>query len=109
MTYRVNRALGYQKWGVTNPWVFVDPLQPQRGQSGVSPMVFKTEGAFLKSRLGDTETHESREVKRGERMEMIALAGLVLSVGSFLMAYNFYSRHRAPVSRNRRRRRRSRR
>lgn len=42
MSYRVNRALGYQKWGVTNPWVFANFGQPQRGRGYVSPAVFQT-------------------------------------------------------------------
>lgn len=56
MSYKVNRALGYQKWGVTNPWVFANYGQPQRKRGYVSPMVFQTAGPFLKSaHLGATE------------------------------------------------------
>jgi hypothetical protein len=115
MSYNVNRALGYQKWGVTNPWVFADLSQPQRQRGNVSPAVFQTSGPFLKSaHLGQTETEQTlleraeAQHRRGERMEKYALLGLAISATSALMAYGFYSKMRKKkVTANRRRRRRT--
>jgi hypothetical protein len=119
MTYRVNRALGFQRWGVTNPWVFANYGQPQRKRGYVSPMVFQTSGPYLKSaHLGAEPTEVEAELlrraqedlNRSERMEKYALAGLVVSATSLLLAYNFYSRQaKRQVAANRRRRRRRRR
>jgi hypothetical protein len=119
VTYQVNRALGFQRWGVTNPWVFADYGQPQRQRGNVSPMVFQTAGPYLKTaHLGteptDVEAELLRradaELKRGERMERYALAGLTVSALSLFLAYNFYSsRMAARVTVNRRRRPRRRR
>lgn len=114
MSYKVNRALGYQKWGVTNPWVFADLSQPQRQRGSVSPAVFQTAGPYLKSaHLGQTETEltllrrADAQHARGERMERYALIGLTISATSAMMAYGFYSKMRKKkVSANRRRRRR---
>lgn len=49
MSYKVNRALGYQKWGVTNPWVFANFGQPQRKRGYVSPVVFQTAPPSLRT------------------------------------------------------------
>lgn len=98
MSYKVNRALGHQKWGVTNPWVFANYGQPQRHRGYVSPMVFQTKEPFLQSaHLGDAideltvarvETERaSEEQVRAERMEKIAVAGLLLSTASMLMLW----------------------
>lgn len=118
MTYRVNRSLGYQHWGVTNPWVWANYGQPQRKRGQVSPMVFQTAGPYLKTaHLGQEPTEVEAELlrraeadlKRSERMEKYALAGLVVSATSLVLAYNFYSgRSRKQVRANRRRRRRRR-
>ena len=107
MSYQPNRSLGFQKWGVTNPWVFANYGQPQRRRGYVSPMVVQTHGPFLKNmHLGDTA---EEQLKRGERMERYALAGLAMSGLSLLFAYRFYSTKAASMRRNRRRRRTSRR
>lgn len=117
MTYRVNRALGFQKWGVTNPWVFANYGQPQRKRGYVSPMVFQTAGPYLKSaHLGadfaDASAAEQEllrradeDLRRSERMERYALAGVVISATSLLLAYNFYTRQQRRLRTNRRRRR----
>lgn len=112
MSYKVNRALGYQKWGVTNPWVFADLSQPQRLRGGVSPAVFQTAGPYLKSaHLGQTETEQAlldqaaAQERRGARMERYALVGLTISAISVTMAYQFYAKMRKKkVAANRRRR-----
>lgn len=116
MSYKVvNRALGYQKWGVTNPWVWANYGQPQRRRGYVSPMAFQTAGPFLKSaHLGQTETElellrrAEAQHERSERMEKYALLGLAISATSAFMAYEFYSKMRKKgIRANRRRRRRT--
>jgi hypothetical protein len=120
MTYRVNRAAGFQPWGVTNPWVYANYGQPQRGRGYVSPMVFQTLGPYLKTaHLGEAVVnaeasaaeqellrHAAADRRRGERMERYALTGLAISVTSLFIAYSFHSRRARPVSPNRRRARR---
>jgi hypothetical protein len=103
MTYKVNRAEGYQPWGVTNPWVFADLSQPQRQRGRVSPLVYKTHGSFLHSpHLGQT-VDEERE--RAMRMERYALIGLALSaVGFAFTAWNIFGK-KSLKSNSRRRRR----
>lgn len=120
MGYRVNRALGFQRWGVTNPWVFANYGQPQRKRGYVSPMVFQTSGPYLRSaHLGQAMTDASEaerellrrseaDMRRSERMERYAIAGVVISGISLAMAYNFYSRQGRRMSANPRRRRRRR-
>jgi hypothetical protein len=99
MTYRVNRALGYQKWGVTNPWVWANYGQPQRHRGYVSPMVFQTKEPFLQSAhlgaavdeltVAQAESVSAlEERKRAERMEKMAVAGLILSGASLLLLYH---------------------
>lgn len=112
MSYRSSRSLGYQPWGVTNPWVFADLSQPQRQRGSVSPLVFQTSVPYLKSaHLGQTETEAEllrraeADLKRGERMEIIAIAGLALSATSLYLAYQFYSKRRVTPNRRRRPRR----
>lgn len=99
MSYKVNRDLGYQPWGVTNPWVWANYGQPQRRRGYVSPVVFQTHGPYLKSaHLGQTATETEllrrteQDLRRGERMEKYALAGVALSAISLLMAWNYYSK-----------------
>lgn len=116
MTYKVNRALGYQPWGVTNPWVFANYGQPQRMRGYVSPMVFQTRTPQLQSAyLGQTGPIEAitdavdrgvNELRRAERMEKIAIAGLALSTASLILSWSYYSR--TVMKPNRRRRRRNR-
>jgi hypothetical protein len=98
MSYKVNRSLGYQKWGVTNPWVFANYGQPQRKRGYVSPMVFQTKEPFLQSaHLGEAvdelsvvqaELRQTEEhAMRSERMEKIAVTGLVLSTVSLWLLW----------------------
>lgn len=104
MSYK-RGTLGYQKWGVTNPWVFANYGQPQRRRGYVSPDVFQTAGPYLKSaHLGETP---EQELRRAERMEKIAVAGLAMSAASLWLGYQFYKERK--VARNSRRRRRIRR
>lgn len=119
MTYRVNRALGFQPWGVTNPWVFANYGQPQRRRGYVSPMVFQTAGPYLKTaHLGQApQTASSVEMellrrseddmRRSERMERYAITGLVISGVSLMLAYGFYTQKRVSPNRRKRRRRRT--
>lgn len=116
MTYRVNRALGYQPWGVTNPWVWANYGQPQRRRGYVSPMVFQTQGPFLKSaHLGDEGPSAAEaellrraeaDLARGERMERYAVIGLTISAISAFMVWNRFYGQKKRVAANRRRRRR---
>jgi uncharacterized metal-binding protein len=121
MTYRVNRAVGHQRWGVTNPWVWANYGQPQRKRGYVSPMVFQTASPYLKSaHLGTAEVPDdlavaqaelrraNEELMRGERMEKIAMTGLIMSGVSLLLAYQFYSERKKMAANGRRRRRRRR-
>lgn len=116
MSYKVNRALGFQKWGVENPWVWANYGQPQRRRGYVSPMVFQTAGPFLKSaHLGATETETELlrraevDLARGERMERYAVIGLTLSAISAFMVWKRFYGAKKKVTANRRRRRRRRR
>ncbi len=98
MTYRVNRALGYQKWGIANPWVFADLSQPQRRRNGVSQYVWQTHppragihplGQIpIASLVGEADA-------RAIRMERYALAGLALSaVSASVFLYGFLKKKR---------------
>ena len=121
MSYRVNRTQGFQRWGVTNPWVFANYGQPQRKRGYVSPMVFQTAGPYLQSaHLGadvpaDASAAErellrraEEDLRRSERMERYAIAGVAIAATSLLMAYNFYSKQgRVRPNRRRRQRRRT--
>jgi hypothetical protein len=128
MSYRVNRALGYQPWGVTNPWVWANYGQPQRGRGYVSPVVFQTAPPFLRSaHLGaetlpqiETEADAALRIaeedrQRNQRMESLALIGVVLSGVSIMysvwqgMSTKKAIRRSRPISANRRKRRRRRR
>lgn len=110
MSYKVNRALGYQKWGVTNPFVFADLSQPQRRRTFVSPVVFQTQPpSLLSAHLGQSDASpELRlaelELKRAERMERIAIAGFIVSLASLALAWRQFSGAGGPVTANRRRR-----
>lgn len=104
MTYKVDRALGFQKWGVTNPWVFANYGQPQRMRGYVSPMVFQTHPPrLLNDHLGqDTYVDEDRE--RARRMEYVAWASLGLSMWSMWFFYTRMSARKSTPNRRRRRR-----
>ena len=121
MSYRVNRSLGFQHWGVTNPWVWANYGQPQRKRGYVSPMVFQTAGPYLKSaHLGQDVPASASEaelellrrteedLRRSQRMEKYAIAGVLIAGTSLIMAYRFYSKQ-GRVTANRRARRRRRR
>lgn len=120
MSYRVDRARGFQPWGVTNPWVFADYGQPQRQRGSVSPLVYTTQPSYLRSAhlnprypyfpsshlgLGQASAVAlTAEERRVLRMERYALVGLALSTGSFaLFLWNTFKPKR--VSANRRKRR----
>ena len=107
MSYSYQRN-GYQPWGITNPWVFANYGQPQRQRGYVSPAVFQTNPPRLRNRsLGATDVatalvdRASDEVRRAERMEKLAIAGLVISVTSLGVSLLWYRRM---MRKNRRRR-----
>jgi len=103
VSYKVNRALGFQRWGVTNPFVFADLSQPQRLRGGVSPVVFQTQPPSLRSvHLGQLSPVE--ELKRAERMETIAIAGFAVSLASLYLGWQQFS-NRKKMASNRRKRR----
>ena len=119
MSYRVNRDIGFQPWGVTNPFVFADYGQPQRLRGQVSPLVYTTQPPYLHSAhlnprypyfpsshlgmgqmpAGSPEAAEAR----GSRMERYALAGVLFGAISLFITWKASKRRRA-VSANRRRR-----
>lgn len=104
MTYKVNRALGYQSWGVTNPFVFANYGQPQRHRGYVSPMVFQTHAPQLKNpHLGQTVDFLEEDRRRARRMEWIAIASLGVSVWSM---WFFYQKMQKPTPNRRRQNRR---
>jgi hypothetical protein len=101
--YRVNRSLGFQPWGVTNPWVFANYGQPQRQRGYVSPVVFQTSGPVLRhAHLGE-EPHDPSVAHR-EKMERIAVVGIALSACSLLLGYLAYQERKVRPNRRRRRR-----
>lgn len=112
MSYKVNRSLGFQAWGVDNPFVWANYGQPQRRRGYVSPMVFQTAGPYLKSaHLGVTETETEllrraqADLDRGERMEKYAVIGLTISALSAYMVWNRFYGKKVAANRRRRRRR----
>ena len=118
MSYRVNRNIGYQPWGVTNPWVFANYGQPQRARGFVSPLAYTTQPPYLRSalsprypflpssHLGQTPAEASEA--RGARMERYAMAGVLFGAVSLLITWQAAYR-RGRMSPNRKRRSRSRR
>ena len=79
MTYAVKRSLGYQPWGVTNPWVFADLSQPQRRRVP-SRFIFQTHPPRagmhpLGSLVSDLMAPEGRSL----RMEIYSVIGLGLT------------------------------
>jgi hypothetical protein len=119
--YRVNRDRGFQPWGVTNPWVFANYGQPQRGRGYVSPLAYTTQPPYLRSEhlaprwpyfpsshLGQTETVTPAEA-RARRMEIFSMIGLGLSATSLFLFWRHVVNGSKPVRSNRRRRSRSRR
>lgn len=113
--YRVDRSIGYQPWGVTNPWVFADLSQPQRLRGSVSPGVFMTHPPRLTHPHLGQETapdadRERKQEERAARMEIIAIAGLAISATSLLLVmFGPAALKKLMPNRRRRRRRRSRR
>ena len=112
MSYRVNRANGYQAWGVTNPWVWANYGQPQRGRGYVSPVVFQTKSPQLKSAyLGDVATdvremlaRSDEELSRARRMERYAAIGVTISaISATMLWYRLYGKKSLAANRRRRR------
>jgi len=118
VSYKVNRDIGYQPWGVTNPWVFADYGQPQRQRGQVSPLVYTTQPPYLRSahlnpphpyfpssHLGQSaaDSPEAKAEARGARMERYALAGVIFGAVSLLITWQA-SRKRMVANRKRRRR-----
>lgn len=123
MSYRVNRSIGFQPWGVTNPWVFANYGQPQRLRGQVSPLVYTTQPPYLRatflsprypylpsSHLGQMPagSPEASEA-RGARMERYALAGVIFGAISLYITWRGVQRRRSRMSANRKRRSRTRR
>lgn len=115
MSYKVDRRLGYQPWGVVNPWVFADYGQPQRHRGYVSPIIFQTEPPVLSNHhlgyLGQATTPSGTVVSdaeaRGARMETLAKVGLglsALSLAVYLYTVSKVTGSAAPMHMNRRRR-----
>lgn len=119
---KISRSLGYQSWGVNNPWVFADLSQPQRKRGQISPAIFKTHPLRFENRtlppdpnirvraysvgfsgMGDTATDQM--LASALRMETYAVWGLAISVAS-LAAFMYQCRPHKAVHANRRRRRR---
>jgi hypothetical protein len=95
MTYAVKRSLGFQPWGVVNPWGFANLAQPQRRRVP-SYYVWQTHPHTLRMHhLGGLL--DNRET----RMEMYSLIGLALTT-VFVVRPMLTSR----LKKNRRRRRR---
>lgn len=98
MSYKYDPSLGYQPWGVTNPWVFADLSQPQRFRGSVSPIVFQTQPPYLKSHyLGQTPSTDDGGYSA--RMERYTILGLALSAAS-LGLFGWFA-FRKPTIRNR--------
>ena len=112
MSYKVNRSAGYQRWGVTNPWVFANYGQPQRRRGYVSPVVFQTQSPTLKSAyLGAVDpvlqAHIDEEKRRADRMERYAMVGVAISaVSAFMIWHRTYGKKALTANRRRRRKRR---
>ena len=104
MTYAVKRHLGYEPWGVTNPWVFADLAQPQRRRVP-SKYIWQTHGpragihplGQISELLAPAVNAESR----ARRMEMYALLGLSMTATFYLATWM----RNKKMARNRRRRR----
>lgn len=119
MSYRVNRSIGFQPWGVTNPFVFADYGQPQRLRGQVSPLVYTTQPPYLRSahlappnpyfpssHLGQASAGSSEAAEaRGARMERYALAGVIFGGISLFITWQA-NRRRLNVNKRRRPRRR---
>lgn len=102
MTYAAKRYLGYEPWGVTNPWVYANLAQPQRRRVP-SKYVWQThpprEGMHP---LGQILSPESR----GTRMEIYSLIGLALTSVYVWRSYHQMARNRKrqAMKRNKKRR-----
>lgn len=115
MSHHFSRAIGYQPWGVTNPWVFADLSQPQRLR-GKSNYVFQTTPPHPHSSyLGQAEAAPSAEEimleqnDRARRMEAFTIASLCLSVASLAMFRGMMMRNARRNGRRRSKRRSTRR
>lgn len=82
MTYAVKRYLGYEPWGVTNPWVYANLAQPQRRRVP-SKYVWQThpprEGMHPLGALGQVIADLMSPDARATRMEIYSLCGLGLT------------------------------
>ena len=101
MSYRVNRDVVYQPWGVTNPWVFANYRQPQRARGFVSPLAYTTQPPYLRSahlnprypyfpssHLGQTPAASSDAADaRGARMERYAMLGVLFGAASLFITW----------------------
>lgn len=87
MSYRRSQSFGFERWGVTNPWVFANYGQPQRRRGYVSPMVMQTAPPRLRNYHLGQVVEETPEQKRARRMERYAIAGLALSALSAVLVY----------------------
>ena len=104
MSYQVKRYLGYEPWGIVNPWVFANFGQPQRGRGYVSPLAYKGHPPRMGNHhLGQTA---SDDASRAVRMERYTIAGLAMGAASLgLYTYIIVS---GKLKRNKRTRRRTR-
>lgn len=104
MTYAVKRYLGYQPWGVVNPWGFADLSQPQRRRVP-SYYIWQTHppraGMHPLGAIGEAVAEFLSPEARDRRMEVYSLVGLGLT--SVFVLRPLFS---AKVTRNRSRRRR---
>ena len=105
MNYHVDRSVGYQRWGILNPWVFANYGQPQRGRGYVSPMAYKGGPlTYVQPNLGGLGTDEEDRA-RARRMEALAVAGVVMSGMSLYLFWSYAKRPKIEANRRRRRRR----
>jgi len=105
MSYKVDRSLGFQRWGVTNPWVFADYGQPQRLRGQVSPMVFQTHPPRLMNDHLGQDAFIDEDRARARRMEYVAFVSLGLSAWSLWFFYTRMKARAASPTANRGRRR----
>lgn len=95
MSYAVKRRLGFQPWGVTNPWVFANLAQPQRRRVR-SGFIWQTHPPRAGIHpLGQIPLLSDAEA-RATRMERYALAGLAMSaVSASAFLYNLFKKKKA--------------
>lgn len=82
MTYSVKRRLGYEPWGVVNPWVFANLAQPQRRRVP-SKYIWQThpprEGMHPLGQVTLSLPDAGASEARARRMEIYSLIGISLS------------------------------